>query len=327
MGEGKISLLHKSEREKQNISITSSKIQDRKNMAIQEEVINVNICEGEKAKSIVKETKGEERLEKENKHMSKLYPDRISSDKDDLKFEQTGGSKSTIKNPFGKESINPFDEWATATPRNRMRTPTNATRDLLGGGKANVTVKNVEEAVTGEPGNEIDTNAEPENLEVLIQTPKRKEKIVTKTAVIDSHIYEEIGPLKETVKCKDTINDSSNQKKEHIYDELIKPKEEKKNEKEQPGIFRRIKNFVFRAYSSVTPWWLARKFYWKKERPGEETFYATIRRNSKSKNGMNSKIQLDEPSPKKDSRERNPEEDQVLQKDHLNHHGTRNMED
>merc|ERR1711915_460599 len=312
MGEGKISLLHKSEREKQNISITSSKIQDRKNMAIQEEVINVNICEGEKAKSIVKETKGEERLEKENKHMSKLYPDRISPDKDDLKFEQTAGSKSTIKNPFGKESINPFDEWATATPRNRMRTPTNATRDLLGGGKANVTVKNVEE---------------PENLEVLIQTPKRKEKIVTKTAVIDSHIYEEIGPLKETVKCKETINDSSNQKTEHIYDELIKPKEEKKNEKEQPGIFRRIKNFVFRAYSSVTPWWLARKFYWKKERPGEETFYATIRRNSKSKNGMKSKIQLDETSPKIDARERNPEEDQVLQKDQLSHHGTTNMED
>ena len=107
----------------------------------------------------------------------------------------------------------------------------------------------------------------------------------------ESHIYEEIAPFKDKDKKPNSLDeevtpDKALLDKNHIYDELIKPKEaesSKEGEKEQKGILGHIRNIVFRAYTKVTPWWVARRVYWKKERVGDEEFTTISRRNSKSK--------------------------------------------
>ena len=139
-------------------------------------------------------------------------------------------------------------------------------------------------------GNKV-SKASDKDLKEPIQTPKRREKIVTKKAVAESHIYEEIAPFKNKDNKPNSLDDEDTPDKalldkNHIYDELIKPKEaesSKEGEKEQKGILGRIRNIVFRAYTKVTPWWVARRVYWKKERVGDEEFTTISRRNSKSK--------------------------------------------
>ena len=215
--------------------------------------------------------------------------------------DKSSNKKEVKENPFGNETINPFDDWAMASPRKRMKTPTsNARRDLIGGGNKNQIVENISEAspIDVDTRDDIVSTVDVSVLKEPIQTPKRREKIVSKRALAESHIYEEIGPCKEE-KGNDILDDDNTPEKalhvkNHIYDELAKPGEDessKDSAKEQTGILGHIKNFVFRAYTAVTPWWVARKVYWKKEKVGDEVFYAIIRRNSKTKNRAKTKQQ------------------------------------
>eukprot|EP00092_Neocalanus_flemingeri_P011315 GFUD01012194.1.p1 GENE.GFUD01012194.1~~GFUD01012194.1.p1 ORF type:complete len:1165 (-),score=329.87 GFUD01012194.1:205-3699(-) len=205
-------------------------------------------------------------------------------------------TKQVGENPFEKESnqtlshINPFEESVMVSPRRRLKPPTsNARRDLIGGGNKNQLIKDISVPKPFEIKNNTVNTDDVDNLTELIQTAKRKEKITKKRALAESHIYEEIRLVKDDketdISCsKDSHNEIL---KNHVYDEIQNSKEEcsTKDVNENIGVLGRIKGLVVRAYIAVTPWWVARRMYWKQEKVGEEQFYAIVRsrRNSKAK--------------------------------------------
>ena len=93
---------------------------------------------------------------------------------------------------------------------------------------------------------------------------------------VDQHIYEEVIPCTQEI-----VEHQAEIATEHIYEELKKP--------EKSNFLQEIKSSFFRLYAAVTPWWVARKHFWRNEKiKKEETrFFEISRRNSKIKNKNN----------------------------------------
>ena len=81
----------------------------------------------------------------------------------------------------------------------------------------------------------------------------------------DQHIYEEIIPC-STTGIEDDLKDGDPKAEipsEHIYDEL-------QQEKTQNNFLKRIRCSLFRLWSAVTPWAVARRVFWRGAQAKEE---------------------------------------------------------
>ena len=99
------------------------------------------------------------------------------------------------------------------------------------------------------------------------KSPRKKEK---EEGSSDQHLYEEIIPCHPS-------REEVLPEQEHIYDELKKP--------EKSNFLHRLKSSFFRFSAAVTPWWVARRYFWRNEKikKDEYMFSEISRRNSKVK--------------------------------------------
>ena len=118
-------------------------------------------------------------------------------------------------------------------------------------------------------------NVEEDSSSDIIKSPRRRLKrsrCRDQPLINDQHIYEEVIPCTHEI-----VQHQAEPVAEHIYDELKKP--------EKSNFFLQVKSSFFRLYAAVTPWWVARKVFWRNEKiKKEETrLFETSRRNSRIK--------------------------------------------